>query len=75
MEPRNFICFRCKHWRIFELGCAAFPDGIPDQILLSNRHSRVLPNQDNKIVFEEGNRKEIIKKELNKYKQFESSEE
>ncbi len=49
----NLICFKCKHLR--ELnggGCDAFPDGIPDEILMKNKHSKPLPEQDNNIVFE-----------------------
>jgi hypothetical protein len=53
MEPIDFICFKCKHLRIFEGGCDAFPDGIPDEITSGeNKHSEPLPDQDNKIVFE-----------------------
>lgn len=50
---RELICFKCKHYRLFDGGCDAFPDGIPDQILLTNKHSKPIPNQGNKIVFEE----------------------
>ena len=46
------ICLRCKHLREDEGGCDAFPGGIPDQILLDNKHSKPLPEQDNKIIFE-----------------------
>jgi hypothetical protein len=49
---KNLICFQCKHFRRFEGGCDAFPDGIPDQILIVNRHSKPIPNQGNDIVFE-----------------------
>ena len=55
MENReNFICFKCKHENWFSTGCAAFPEGIPDEILLSNKHSEPLPGQKNNLVFEEG---------------------
>ena len=50
MEPVDFICSRCKHFRRFEGGCDAFPDGIPDEI--ENDHSKPLPDQENDIVFE-----------------------
>jgi hypothetical protein len=33
--------------------CAAFPNGIPDEIILNgNKHSKPLPGQGNDIVFE-----------------------
>lgn len=46
----NLICFNCKHYTITE-GCAAFPDGIPDEILVENAHDKPLPNQGNDLVF------------------------
>jgi hypothetical protein len=53
METVNLVCFKCKHFRRFEGGCDAFPDGIPDDITSGeNKHSKPLPNQDNEIVFE-----------------------
>ena len=53
MEPVNFICFKCKHYRDFEIGCDAFPDGIPDEIISGeNEHSKPLSFQTNDIVFE-----------------------
>ena len=51
-EPKDFICFECKHFRQDGGGCNAFPDGIPDEIIDENEHSIPLPDQDNKIVFE-----------------------
>ncbi len=36
---KDLICFNCKHFDIIEGGCSAFPDGIPDIILLTNKHS------------------------------------
>jgi hypothetical protein len=60
MEPVNFICFKCKHYRDFEIGCDAFPDGIPNEIISgSNDHSKPLEFQTNDIVFEEGSRDEF----------------
>ena len=57
MEAYNLICFKCKHFKRFGVGCDAFPDGIPDEITTgTNNHSKPLPKQDNDIVFEEGNR-------------------
>ena len=53
MEPKDFICFKCKHFREFEGGCAAFPDGIPEEMTLgANKHSEPLEGQENDIVFE-----------------------
>ena len=53
MEAKNLICFRCKHFRMFEGGCNAFPEDIPDEITSGqNNHSKPLPFQKNKIVFE-----------------------
>jgi hypothetical protein len=53
MEAVQLVCFKCKHFRRFEGGCDAFPDGIPDEITSGeNKHLKPLPNQDNKIVFE-----------------------
>lgn len=55
MENReNFICRKCKHNRLFSTGCAAFPKGIPDEVLFNNKHSEPLPEQKNDLVFEEG---------------------
>ena len=53
MEAIDLICLRCKHFRRFEGGCDAFPDGIPDEIVAGfNNHSKPLPFQPNDIVFE-----------------------
>tara|TARA_A100001391_G_scaffold108416_3_gene72839 strand:+ start:653 stop:856 length:204 start_codon:yes stop_codon:yes gene_type:complete len=56
MENRqeNFICIRCKHFQELAGGCRAFPKGIPNQVLFDNKHNKPLPEQDNNIVFEEG---------------------
>lgn len=32
MEAVRLVCFDCKHFRQFEGGCDAFPDGIPNEI-------------------------------------------
>jgi len=51
----DLICFKCKHFRRFEGGCEAFPEGIPDEVLIPNRHDEPLRElQDNDIVFEAG---------------------
>lgn len=53
MEAVDLVCFKCKHFRRFEGGCNAFPNGIPDKITSGkNQHSSPLPNQGNNIVFE-----------------------
>jgi hypothetical protein len=51
-ETLNLICFNCKHWKKYDRGCTAFPDGIPDEVLIENEHDKPLPNQENEIVFE-----------------------
>lgn len=48
----NFICFKCKHKFKWELGCEAFPEGIENQILLTNEHDKPLEYQKNDVVFE-----------------------
>lgn len=50
METLNLICFNCAHWDNIE-GCKAFPNGIPDTILLTNIHDKPLPGQGNNLVF------------------------
>jgi len=52
MEPIDFICFKCKHFRKFEDGCDAFPEGIPDEINMENDHSTSLADQGNNKIFE-----------------------
>lgn len=51
-ETIDLICNRCKHTNSFRQGCDAFPEDIPMEILLSNEHSKPLPDQKNNIVFE-----------------------
>lgn len=48
----NHICNKCIHKREFGGGCNAFPDGIPDEILWSGKHSKPIKGQENKYVFE-----------------------
>lgn len=45
------ICNRCKHRRK-GITCAAFPDGIPLEIIRSGEHFLPVPG-DNGVVFEE----------------------
>lgn len=51
-ETINLICNRCKHTNPYRAGCEAFPEDIPIEILLTNKHSTPLPEQKNNIVFE-----------------------
>lgn len=53
MKAVDLICFKCKHFREFQGGCNAFPEGIPDEITSGeNEHSKPLEWQENDIVFE-----------------------
>lgn len=51
------VCLNCKFYSAdnFErFTCKAFPDGIPDEIIINgNKHIKPLADQDNDIVFEE----------------------
>ncbi len=59
MEAIELICSKCKHFRRFDGGCDAFPDGIPDEITSGeNNHSEPLKGQQNRIVFEPEIKKE-----------------
>jgi len=51
MEPIGFICDRCRHYWPVAGGCAAFPNGIPNGIIRSNRHTQPRPDQVGKFVF------------------------
>lgn len=45
-------CAICKHFKEDSYSCAAFPEGIPDEILDgSKKHNSVLPSQKGTIVF------------------------
>ena len=50
------VCTYCRHWREGTATCAAFtkdPPGIPMVVWVGrDRHTRVLPYQRGKIVFE-----------------------
>ena len=51
-EPDFIICDLCKHILVRRYTCEAFPNGIPEEILNGkNNHSKILPEQENKIVF------------------------
>jgi hypothetical protein len=48
----DVICFQCVHFDGI-LGCPAFPDGIPEEILLGeNDHSQIIKGQVGKFIFE-----------------------
>lgn len=48
----NNRCSLCENY-LGDLTCQAFPNGIPEKILLGeNNHSKPLKDQDNDIVFE-----------------------
>ena len=36
-----------------EFGCKAFPEGMPDEILISGKHFKPVPRQINNLVFQE----------------------
>lgn len=55
MEIIKLICFECKHYNTEDIGCSAFPKGIPDIIQETNNHDKPLSTQDNNIVFEQIN--------------------
>lgn len=49
-------CINCKHANLSAGTCAAFPDGIPREVISGdNQHTEPLPEQKNKIVYEEIN--------------------
>ena len=54
MIYKDPICSSCK-WEVNDKPgayCKAFPDGIPDEILLGdNDHSEPLPEQKNDLVY------------------------
>ena len=43
-------CVRCRHYK-GELTCAAFPERIPDEILVGD-HDHTKPVADEKVLFE-----------------------
>lgn len=48
-------CYECEHFNSFDVGrisCAAFPDGIPDEIIFGKPHLKPIRGQKNKIVFQ-----------------------
>lgn len=51
MDPIKLICFTCVHNRPYEGGCAAFPEGIPSEVIETNKHDKPLKCQKNNLVF------------------------
>lgn len=51
MDPVDLICFHCTHFQRFKGGCRAFHEGIPSEILRSNRHNKPLEGQKNVLVY------------------------
>jgi hypothetical protein len=46
-------CIDCKFANLKARTCKAFPDGIPREIISGdNQHTKPLPDQKNKVVFE-----------------------
>lgn len=54
VNKRDFICSKCKHKPEIGLGCAAFID-IPEEIIESNKHDKVLDVQIAPLIFEPKN--------------------
>lgn len=52
MEHIQFICETCKHFRPYQGGCDAFPDGIPQSIGAPGSHDKPIKSQGNDIVYE-----------------------
>lgn len=53
MTPRNLICFKCKHFNELKGGCEAFGQDIPEEVIESNKHDKVYPEQVKPLTFEE----------------------
>lgn len=56
MDTIDLICFNCIHFHSNNKdglmnACRAFPDGIPDSILESNNHNRIIGGQKNDFVY------------------------
>lgn len=53
---KTIQCLSCMHFHVWVLdkkSCAAFPDGIPDDIVLGQvEHNKRHPDQQNDIVYE-----------------------
>lgn len=54
----KYTCITCQNYNC-NLTCIAFPNGIPQEILVGeNDHTEPLPEQENNIVFEPINEQE-----------------
>jgi len=51
METMNPICESCIHFTPLAGGCKAFPEGIPEEILESNKHDKPIKGQKNDLVY------------------------
>jgi hypothetical protein len=52
MEAKKLVCFKCAHYKELSPGCAAFTEGIPDEITSGqNKHKRPLKGQENDLIF------------------------
>lgn len=51
MDPQKLICFSCIHNRPIEGGCEAFPEGIPSEVIETNKHDKPLKDQKNDLVY------------------------
>lgn len=64
MTIGNPLCHKCKHFHvntneINQIGCRAFPSGIPDEARGGYNHLSILPGQEGEYVYEEANWEEL----------------
>jgi hypothetical protein len=58
----DLICVKCKNFTI--IGCPAFPESIPDEILLGeNDHSKIIEGQIGKFIFDPIDEDELLTKQ------------
>jgi hypothetical protein len=50
MEAIDSICSKCKHFN--RVICDAFPEGVPQEIINTNKHDTPISSQGNNLVFE-----------------------
>ena len=54
LDPYTSSCGTCKHFRRDDFYCLAYPDGIPDELLLGEElHNEVRKDQTGDTIFEE----------------------